>query len=144
MRVTLPQITVNPVWIAALVAILPSGILIYHLGVPLVWPTLIIPASVAVFSLIWARVLTSRTSWSGWASATALWVVGVHLAVWLLFVLVAYLNGNGLENLGQSIFNAVFTSVVIAWYTMINYLWPTLIMGVVLALFLIAVSRRSS
>lgn len=134
----------STIWVPVLVALVPASFLAYHLGAPLVWPALLMPASVLVFTALWARRLTRAISRLGAVIAVVLWAIGVHVAVWLPFILVAWLRGNGLENFIYTAAGTLVSASVVAWYILTGSLWPTLTMGILLATFTIAVFRRAS
>lgn len=118
---------------AILLAVLPAGLVAFHIGWPTPWQGLSLPLAVAAFGLIWALWMVRRTrSLRISVIGLGLWGGGVHLAMWIPLLFTSYASGQGIANLGYSVWATLVTATIVAWYVLGNYLWQTLVVGLAL------------
>lgn len=111
-----------------LTALVPAGILLWHLGWPVSWPALLLPTSLALFTFVWTDGLMRLVS-RRWALLSGLLVgaVAAHLMLWLPFVFVSYMGGQGTGRMGYNAMVGLVTAAAVGWYILADHLWQTLL-----------------
>lgn len=104
----------------------------------------LLPVSVAAVAFV-AGLWLARPPrrWAAGLAGLALAVLGAHLALWLPFVLVSDLAGQGAARIDYAAGAALVTAVVVAWYVMTGLIWQTLAIAAGLAALAILYWRRS-
>jgi len=108
----------------AVLAFCALGVVMLWFGAVPRWPQVMIPLSVGFyvfFGLIWVR----RRRGFRRLGRLLLVVPGAHLAVWLPFLLAAYLTGDGPYGLAGAVPGALVTGLAVGWYVLSDHLWQT-------------------
>ena len=98
-----------------------------HEGRAFSWPDVLLPLSLAVFIFGWLQMVWSQCAGPlARVMAIAAGVAGAHVALWFPFLLLSYLGGHGAGSFDYSVPAALFTSLVVGWYTLGDNLWVSL------------------
>ena len=125
-----------------LITALPVLLLLSHLGLQGPARSLWLPLGLGTFTLGWAALAVRRSDGIGARAVwLAVWVVGGHMSLWLLFLLASFLQGQGDQNLGYALSAGVFTAATVGWYVLEGWLGLTLLVGLILTLALIVYRR---
>ena len=131
----------HPILIAAFAGLIPSVLVIWGLGLPINWPTLLLPLSVSGFATFWTWLLARRMrDLRALIGGIALGLILAHAIMWLPFITLSYAEALGAANLIRAISSGIATSAILGWYLLGQYLLPTLLVGLAL-LVLLRVSR---
>jgi len=84
-----------------MIALVPGGILLWHLGWPVGWPALLLPVSAMLFTFVWGvGLIRSLGRPLALISGLILGAGLAHLMVWLPFLMVSYSGGQGAGRFG--------------------------------------------
>lgn len=125
---------------AVFLAALPAGLIALHLGAQALGRGIWLPVSALLFTAgwaVWAMRARHRRIW-----VVTVWAIGVHLALWLPFVIASYLGGQGVGRIDYAVLAGLFTGLAVAWYVAGEYLWQTVLIGIALTA-LIVLRRRA-
>lgn len=130
-----------PAWPSPVAGLTAGAATTLALGGAVGWPALLLPLSVAGFVALWMRFTLRASRLRGWALAYATGVVGGHLALWLPFLVVSWLDGQGAAHAGYAFAGASVTALAVAWYVLTEHLVTTLVGAGLAVLGVLAVVR---